>query len=64
MIELLLADPESAEEIIEPAVACTVTVAEHLRLRDDEYGWKRGSKAGIVVMDTSQNPPTPVDNSN
>jgi hypothetical protein len=64
MIDALLAQPERAEEILETAVGCTVTIAEHLRLRSDEDGWKRYRKAGIVVMDISKNPPTPVDYSN
>jgi hypothetical protein len=65
MINKLLAEPKRAEEIIEPSVGCTVTIAEHLRLHGVAgYGWERYRKAGIVAMDISKNPPTPVDYSN
>jgi hypothetical protein len=59
----LLAHPERADEILEAAVGCTVTLAEHNRLHhfDAEYGWERYRKAGIVVMDTSKQPPQPMD---
>jgi hypothetical protein len=52
---------EAIERILDCAVGCTVTLDEHSRLHrfDDEYGWERYSKAGIVVMDTSKHPPTP-----
>jgi hypothetical protein len=66
MIDNLLAQPDRAEEILDTAIGCTVTVAEHNHLGkfDDEDGWERYRKAGIVVMDISKNPPTPVDYSN
>jgi hypothetical protein len=58
----LLANPQRTDEILETAVGCTVTLAEHDRLHhfDAEYGWERYRKAGIVVMDTSKQPPQPV----
>ncbi|MDW5266913.1 MULTISPECIES: hypothetical protein [Acidobacteriaceae] len=66
MREELLAHPERVDEILETAVGCTVTLAEHEHLHDfdEEYGWKRYHKAGIVVMDTSKQPPRRVDYSN
>ncbi len=66
MIDALLAKPERAGEILETAVGCTVTLAEHERLHqnEEEYGWKRYYKAEIVVMDTSKHPPEPVEISN
>jgi hypothetical protein len=63
MIDALLAAPERADEILDTAIGCTVTVAEHNRLHEfeEEYGWGRYRKAGIVVMDTSHQPPRPLD---
>jgi hypothetical protein len=63
MRDELLAHPERADEILESAVGCTVTSVEHDRLHkfDEEYGWERYRKAGIVVMDTSKQPPQPLD---
>lgn len=54
------------EQILDVAKGCTVTYDEHLHLHsfDEEYGWDRYRKAGIVVMDTSKQPPQPVDYSN
>jgi hypothetical protein len=66
MRDMLLAHPERADEILDIAVGCTVTLAEHEHLHDfdEEYGWERYRKAGIVVMDTSKQPPQCVDFSN
>jgi len=63
MIDALLADPEKADEILKTSIGCTVTAAEHKLLHkfNEADGWERYRKAGIVVMDTSQHPPKPVD---
>jgi hypothetical protein len=61
--ELLEAASEDAiEGILACAVGCTVTLDEHSRLHcfDDEYGWERYRKAGIVVLDTLEHPPKPL----
>jgi ribosomal protein L16 Arg81 hydroxylase len=52
---LLNAKPEEVDGILEKAVGCTVTIDEHSRLAkwDDEYGWDRYRKAGLVVIDTA-----------
>ena len=52
---LLNAKPEEVDGILENAVGCTVTIDEHARLAewDDEYGWDRYRKAGLVVIDTA-----------
>ena len=54
MIDALLqAELQDVEQILQSAVACTVTVQEHLSLNqfDEEYGWERYRKAGLVVID-------------
>lgn len=56
MIDRLLdAKLEEVDGILENAVGCTVTIDEHARLAkcDDEYGWDRYRKAGLVVIDTA-----------
>ena len=52
---LLSAKLEEVDSILEGAVGCTVTIGEHSRLAkwDDEYGWDRYRKAGLVVIDTA-----------
>lgn len=63
MIDALLnAQPHEVDEILELAVGCTITrpEAERLRRFDDDYGWERYRKAGIEIMDTSQNPPVAI----
>jgi hypothetical protein len=52
---LLNAKLEEVDGILENAVGCTVTIDEHSRLAksDDEYGWERYRKAGLVVIDTA-----------
>jgi hypothetical protein len=47
------ATPNEVDDILKTAVACTVTTEEHTRLSefDEEYGWERYRKAGIVVID-------------
>jgi hypothetical protein len=52
--KLLRARPEMVDEILESAVACTVTKHEHDRLAQFKRldGWERYSRAGIVVIDT------------
>jgi hypothetical protein len=52
---LLKAKLEEVDGILANAVGCTVTIDEHSRLAkwDDEYGWDRYRKAGLVVIDTA-----------
>lgn len=52
---LLKAEPDEVDNIVAAAVGCTVTIDEHARLAewDDEYGWDRYRKAGLVVIDTA-----------
>ena len=58
MVEALLAAPHDVDAIVEKAVGCTVTRAEHRRLGEvdreepDLDGWERYGKAGIQVLDT------------
>jgi hypothetical protein len=51
---LLKATPEEVDGILETAVGCTVTFAEHSRLHkfNDEDGWMRYRKAEIAVTNT------------
>ena len=63
MIDALLkAQPDQVDGILDLAVGCTITrhEAERLRRFDDDYGWERYRKAGIEIMDTSQDPPVPI----
>jgi hypothetical protein len=48
------AAPHEVDDILKDAIGCTVTIEEHIRLSnfDEEYGWERYRKAGIVVIDT------------
>jgi hypothetical protein len=48
------APPNGVDEILDKAVGCSVTLEEHdlLKSFDDEYGWERYRKAGIIVIDT------------
>jgi hypothetical protein len=48
------AAPHEVDDILKDAIGCTVTVEEHTRLSkfDEEYGWERYRKAGIIVIDT------------
>ncbi len=62
MVEELIAAGKSADwtqvdAILAEAVACTVTLEEHLRLRDFDHldGWDRYKAAGITVIDTETN---------
>ena len=45
--------PNSVDEIVSKAVACTITREEHLILNghNDLDGWERYRKAGITVID-------------
>jgi hypothetical protein len=55
MIDVLLkARPEDVDCILKDAVACTVTMDEHYLLAkfDDDHGWDRYRKAGLVVINT------------
>jgi hypothetical protein len=55
MIDRLLgAEPDQVDHILKVAEGCTVTRDEHTRLHrfDNEYGWVRYEKAGIVVINT------------
>lgn len=51
--KLLDCHPGQVDEILDLAVGCTVTRAEHLELNKcDEFdGWERYRKAGIRVVD-------------
>jgi hypothetical protein len=42
------------DDILKAAIGCTVTIDEHTRLSgfDEEYGWERYRKVGIMVIDT------------
>ena len=50
---LIKVGQEGAKEILEKAVACTITKEEHLSLNAYEHvdGWERYRRAGIVVID-------------
>jgi hypothetical protein len=50
---LEIAAPHEVDDILKNAVGCTVTKEEHFLLMrfDDEYGWERYRKAGLVVID-------------
>jgi hypothetical protein len=54
IVALEKAAPQDVDDILNTAVACTVTVEEHDHLSrfDDEYGWERYRKAKIAVIDT------------
>jgi hypothetical protein len=57
LIDELLASPDDADFILERAIGCVVTKAEHLsvtalsRRRPDLNGWERYKEASIDVMD-------------
>jgi len=57
LIDELMADPSSLERIVERAIGCTVTRAEHARLsamsrrRPELDGWARYRAARIRVVD-------------
>ncbi|MGA1988899.1 MAG: hypothetical protein ABSG72_21705 [Candidatus Sulfotelmatobacter sp.] len=59
IVALEKAAPQGVGDILNTAVACTVTVEEHARLSqfDDEYGWERYRKAEITVIDTQTGKP-------
>jgi hypothetical protein len=42
------------DAILKTAIGCTVTIEEHTRLSkfNEEYGWQRYRKAGIMATDT------------
>ena len=48
------AAPHEVDDLLKSAIGCTVTIEEHTLLSkfDEEYGWARYRKAGIVVIDT------------
>ena len=58
--ELLKAEPSEVGEILAKAVACTVTLGEAdcLAKQGEHYGWERYRRAGIVVLDTTYDPPS------
>ncbi len=63
MIDALLeVQAHQVDGILDLSVGCTITRPEADRLRrfDDNYGWERYRKAGIEVMDTSQDPPVAI----
>jgi hypothetical protein len=51
--DLIKGGPNSVDEIVSKAVACTITKEEHLILNKhrDVDGWKRYQEAGITVID-------------
>ncbi len=51
--DLVKGGPNSVDEIVSKAVACTITREEHLILNghNDLDGWERYRKAGITVID-------------
>jgi len=59
LIEELLASPHAADSILERAIGCVATTAEHRSLttlsrnRPDLDGWDRYREAGIEVVDTA-----------
>jgi hypothetical protein len=60
IIQLLLAEPERADEILDTAlIGCVVLREEHLRLASKEFDladpWKRYRLAGIKVWSRTQN---------
>lgn len=60
LLNALCAHPESADALLECAVACTVTVpeheslTEHSRLNQGVDGWKRYEDLGLIVVDTEK----------
>ena len=58
MVKELIDCPDCVDEIVEKAVACVVTTAEHVKLskldkaEPEIDGWKRYKRTGIVVIDT------------
>jgi hypothetical protein len=48
------AAPDEIDDILKDAIGCTITIEEHTRLSkfDEEYGWERYRKAGIMVINT------------
>jgi len=60
LVDLVLARPEDAAQILDTAIACTVTKDEHSRLtRFDRthVGWARYLAAGLTVIDMEQQLP-------
>jgi hypothetical protein len=54
MVDALLKSPEAVTRILNKAVGCIVTKAEHDKLRQFERdfdGWERYRQAGIVIID-------------
>lgn len=54
LIDQLLTNPSDAEQILQPVIACTVTVEEHICLSKvpaDVGGWDRYTRAKIQVID-------------
>lgn len=58
LIQALLENPAASDEILEKAIACTVTVSEHSqlgaisRMHPHLDGWERYAHAEIIVIDT------------
>ena len=54
LVAAMLAAPDQAGEILQSAIACTVTADEHRRLGavgEDIRGWERYVAAGVDVFD-------------
>ncbi len=57
--KLLVAKPEDVDGILNMAIGCTVTLAEHTHLNkfDSYYGWERYKRAGIPVTNIESGTP-------
>jgi len=57
LIDRLIAEPHRCDQILDEAIGCLVTKAEHKRLKDSDAanpnlrGWARYRAAGIVAID-------------
>ena len=58
MVERILEDPGVLEHEVQLAIGCTVTKAEHDKLREYDTlcdGWERYKRARIAVLDLKEN---------
>jgi hypothetical protein len=63
LVTQLLERPDDCEAIMRQAMACLVTVAEHVRLShvpEEVEGWQRYEAADVEVLDMITAPGTPV----
>jgi hypothetical protein len=56
MVEALLSNPDSVDDILSRAVGCTITKDEHVMLNKFKNldGWERYKQAGITVVDMEE----------